>query len=46
MVPLESEMSLLRDVKMVSLDGQLALKNIELEDVEDKIRDANNDVHG
>ena len=45
-VPLESELSLLRDVKMVSLDGQLALKKIELEDLVEKITDANHEILG
>ena len=36
-VPLESELSLQRDVKLVSLDGQVALKIMELDGVEEKI---------
>ena len=39
LVPLESELSLQKDVKLVSLDGQLALKKIELDDVTGRIAD-------
>ena len=41
MAPLESELSLQRDVQLVSLDGQMALKRLEHADLERKIVAAN-----
>ena len=39
LTPLESDLSLHRDVKLVSLDGQVALKKMELEETERKINE-------
>ena len=41
---LESELSLQKYVKLVSLDGQLALKKIELDDVTGKIGETSHEL--